>query len=254
MRPRALIAANRRARRANIGYDDAGEAGRVEAAGDEIGLELRVGGNAVRPDRFPERVALHLPRAKRHVAPAPGMLQLVGALQSERSGALSRFGLGVALWVAVTSWHPASAGLAPKEREGKSCNGKHNDTHPQSLKHVPLSRLAWRRNSFWQRDCCTATFISRVVMRFFVDFGGIDAPGRKACNRLERARAPDDGRLSGRSFFVRSRQWYRFKLDDKDFAPLPRRPRCPLPRRTARTRARSRSGPCGSAQATISTC
>ena len=72
----SLLPADARSRRADVGHDQTGKAGGVEAgpASTEPPLEPRRGA------RLPERIALHFMRSEPHVTPALGALQIIVAL------------------------------------------------------------------------------------------------------------------------------------------------------------------------------
>src|SRR5262245_22591744 len=85
-RPRHSLAACGRAGRANVRHDHASEARRVEALGDDIGLELRLSWHAIWPNGFPEGIALHFVGIQSEVSPPPGPLQLICTLDDQCLG------------------------------------------------------------------------------------------------------------------------------------------------------------------------
>ena len=90
-----LLAADARARRADIRHDHAGEAGGVEARADDVRLQLSIRRNPIGAHHLPERIARHFVGGEAHGAPALGLLQIVGALQGKGAGHLGGFSRGV---------------------------------------------------------------------------------------------------------------------------------------------------------------
>src|SRR3974377_212172 len=70
----ALSPADARARRADVRHDHAGEAGGVEARGDNVRPQLSIIRNSIWAYSLPERIALHFVRSETHVVPALGTL------------------------------------------------------------------------------------------------------------------------------------------------------------------------------------
>src|SRR3990170_761388 len=101
-----LLAAGARARRADVRNNHAGKAGRVEARGDDIGLEHGLAWDPLGTDGFPEGIAFHFARVRSLALWRTRACELLAASAFEP-----------ALWVALISWQAASAGwIGPKAK------------------------------------------------------------------------------------------------------------------------------------------